>query len=288
MRAKLIQGYYHVCSDGNRVDVLFRNETDFIAAMNRIAVCSLRFKIVILAFVLMHNHFHFVIQADSEEEAIRFINEFKRLTGKHDADLYRIPRSLAHLPVKIIPVTDEDYLKTLIGYVIKNPTKARIAMFYNYPWGTGGLYFREEHQKIRHDGSQSVRTIKKECRTHCHLPKDWIVTGGVILPENYVDIRFVEHLFTSSRAFMFFLSLNKDDEMEQTLGEWNEINLNDSELRAERERLAQEMFGARTLRDLSATDRLKLALQMRRQFLCSKKQIARIVHLPYEVIQQRL
>ena len=32
--------YYHICSDGNFSSVLFRNATDFKAAMNRIAVCA--------------------------------------------------------------------------------------------------------------------------------------------------------------------------------------------------------------------------------------------------------
>ena len=87
---------------------------------------------------------------------------------------------------------------------------------------------------------------------------------------------------------MFFLSLNKDDEMERALGEWNEINLTDTELRAERDRMMKELFGIRTLRELSAPDRLKLARLMRRRFLCSKKQIARIVHLSYDAVLQNL
>ena len=156
-RAKPIQGYYHICSDGNRVDILFKNEKDFIAAMNRVATITLRMKVIILAFVLMDNHFHFVIKTDSEEDAIRFANEFKRLTGKYNADMYGDALSLSRLPVKVIPVPDEDYLKTLVVYVIKNPTKARIEMFYTYPWGTGGLYFRSRHQEKKQKSQDQNR-----------------------------------------------------------------------------------------------------------------------------------
>lgn len=288
IRVKPVQGYYHICSDGNRADVLFGNKEDFVAAMNRVAAITLRMKIVILAFVLMDNHFHFVIKADSEEAAVHFANEFKRLTGMYNASQYGAHLSLSRLPVKVISVSDENYLKTLIAYVIKNPTKARIEMFYTYPWGTGRLYFNGM-QRLKPSFRQTgVRYIKEQCRTHIAIPSDWIVSEGMILPENYVAIDLVERLFKTPRSYMFFLSLNKDDEMERALGEWNEINLTDTELRAERDRMMKELFGIRTLRELSAPDRLKLARLMRRRFLCSKKQIARIVHLSYDAVLQNL
>lgn len=59
---------------------------------------------------------------------------------------------------------------------------------------------------------------------------------------------------------MYFLSLNKDDEIEQDLGQWNELRLTDSELRQERNLFAREKFGAYRLRDLSLPDRIKVAV----------------------------
>ena len=137
----MTKNYYHICSDGNYASVLFYDTVDYKAAMNRIAVLSLRMEITILAFVLMDNHFHFVVACDSDEKCVQFITEFKRLTGKFISDIHHEPASLRGLPVQVIPLKDEDTLRTVIAYVVKNPTKARISMFYNYPWGTGGLYF---------------------------------------------------------------------------------------------------------------------------------------------------
>ena len=254
--------------------------------MNRIAICSLRFKIIILAFVLMHNHFHFVIQADSGEEARLFINEFKRLTGQYLAHQYGLRSSLVRLSIKIIPVPDEAYLKTLIAYVVKNPTQARLDMFFTYPWGTGRLYFCEDIRP--QNQTHGARFVREIIHTHETLPAHWIVSDDLILPENYVAVDQVEKLFKSTRSYMYFLSLNKDEELEREFGEWNEINLSDTELRAERSRITKEMFGSSSLREVSAPDRLIIAKMLRRKYLCSKKQIARIVHLPYEVVLQKL
>ena len=287
-----VNGYYHICSDGNYSSALFRNTDDFKAAMNRIAVCTLRSRIVILAFVLMDNHFHFVVHCESEEICLKFINEFKRLTGKYNHDVYGEYSTLKRLPVKVIPVQDADYLKNLIGYVIKNPTKARMDMFYDYPWGTGGLYFRREANPGR---EESVRVsdlcddaVRKTCRTRFKLPPEWRIDNGIILPENYVDTESVLKLFKTTRAFLTFVSANKDGEIDRDMGEWSEINMTDSELRAERILLSRKMFGTANLGKISAPERLRLARDLRRTFLCSKKQLARIVHLPYQELENKL
>lgn len=284
------KSYFHICSDGNRVDALFKNASDFKAAMNRTAVCALRFHVLILAFVLMDNHFHFVVLA-TEDNCIRFINEFKRLTGKYMADTYGEVSLLLRLPVKIIPVTEEEYLKTLIAYVVKNPTKARLDMFYLYPWGSGSLYFRDNAQDCRavsylkELGSRKIRLL---CQTRQKLPGDWILSDGMILPDNYVAIGGVERLFRTTRSYMHFLSRNADAEMEKPLEEWNAINLSDTELRAERRRLSQNYFGGKSLQQMSVPERLKMARLLRNKYLCSRKQLARIVQLSNETVLQNL
>lgn len=110
----------------------------------------------------------------------------------------------------------------------------------------------------------------------------------MILPENYVDVQAVEKLFGTPRSYMFFLSLNKDDEIERDMGEWSELRMNDSELRVERDRIVQEIFGKNAVRTLTVPERLRLAVALRRKFVCSKKQLSRIVHLPYEELIKKL
>lgn len=258
--------------------------------MNRVAVCALRLGVTILAFVLMDNHFHFIILAPDEDAAYRFANEFKRLTGLYMTNKYHRPNSLIKLPVKVLLISDEDALKTQICYVLKNPTKARIGMFYAYPWGTGSLYFRQGQwmkpaRRVDSFTGEAVRTI---CQTRVSIPGQWLIRDGILIPENYVPIEMVENLFRSTRSFMYFLSLNKDDEIEQDMGEWNELRLNDSELRQERDLYAREKLGKSRLRDLSIPDRVKAARFLRHKYLCSKKQLARVVQLPLETLEKAL
>lgn len=282
--------YFHICSDGNYSSVLFNDQDDFKAAMNRIAVCTLRIPVSILAFVLMDNHFHFVIRS-SEDDAIKFANEFKRLTGTWFSRKKIHPSGLIHLPVKVIHIEDSNYLKAVLCYVIKNPIKARLGMFYDYPWGSGSLYFRTQKrlpEGVLPAGTYTKRGIRELCRTRTNIPDDWLISDGLILPENYVSVSEAEQLLRTYRAYMYFLSLNKDDAIDGDMGEWNELQLTDSELRVERNIFIKQRFAQANITKLNAEQRLLTARHLRRKYLCSKGQIARIVLLPYETVCKHL
>lgn len=285
-------GFYHICSDGNSSAVLFRNESDFKAAMNRLAICTLHRPVEIYAFVLMGNHFHIVGRFASEDDGFAYAIEFKRLTGKYITDVYQEKASLCRLPVKVLPIHDADYLRTVIAYVVKNPTKARMEMFYDYPWGSGSLYFSSRCKvpdlgtvKLADLGAKPRRQL---CRSRRDLPDGWLFKDGIILPQNYVAAAAVEQLYRTTKSYMYYLSMNKDEEIERDYGDWNALQLPDAELRIARMVLSREMFGTDNIRDLSAPDRLRLARRLQRKYLCSKKQIARIVMLPYEYLMKAL
>ena len=285
--------YYHICSDGNSASVIFHNPDDFKAAMNRLAILAHKYHVIILAFVLMDNHIHIIARAVSKDVCTMFAQEFKRLTGKYCAHRYGTEGALRRLPVQVLPIVDDDDLKTKICYVLKNPTKARMSMFYNYPWGTGNLYFRNE------DGSSfpekgirvkdlGVNQLRSVCQTRQQIPAEWILVDGLILPENYIPVADVEAMYKTPRSYMYFLSLNKDDEIEQETFNGDNIRLTDTELRQARNSLAKQLFGTAKLLDLSIPQRLRLARCLRSKYLCSKKQIARIVRLPMETVSSNL
>ena len=282
-------GYYHICSDGNHAFALFLSEKDFKAAMNAVAVCAFITGIRILAFVLMDNHFHFAVKAANEEQCRRFIFELKRMIGIRLAKDPERSGVMRRLPIKIITVDSDDYLKALVCYIIKNPTKARKGMFYSYPWGSGGLYFNQgKRSRGTRVGECGRRNLIKIAGTHCRLPVDWLIADGLILPENYVCTDMVEQLFRSTRSFMFFLSKSMDEDMEKDYNEWNDIGLDDTEMRRERDRVAKKMFGTTRLRDLAGPDRIILAKQLRRQFFCTPKQLSRVVQVPLKEIEQKV
>ncbi len=252
--------------------------------MNRVAVCACKTGVIIVAFVLMDNHFHFELYSETYERCAKFIKEFTRLSGMYNTSKYGEKNTFEGLQVQILPVIGEEYLLTLLCYIIKNPTKARIAMFYKYPWSTGSLYFNETPNiaGVRTIGSMGRVEVRNLLQTRTNLPPEWRILDGVILPENYVPVQQIEQMIKTPRAFMYFLSLNKDDAIESELGSWHDMCLTDRELREIREELLMDLFNTGRLKDLSAPQRLTLARKIRGKYHCSVKQIARIVQLPFE------
>ena len=68
--------YYHVYTKGLDSDIIFRDDEDYIAGMNIVAITHFKGSVKILAFVLMSNHFHFVIYGN-RVSVIQFINIYK-------------------------------------------------------------------------------------------------------------------------------------------------------------------------------------------------------------------
>ena len=137
-----VRDCWHLSTDGNAVDSMFYDEMDFIDGMNRIQIVSSQFDVIILAFVLMDTHVHFIIYG-KYDESNHFIHEYLRRTSMYLEKRYCQTKKLKNVPVSCQRITDDRYLKTAICYVIKNPTAAGLQYTpYEYPWSSGALYFR--------------------------------------------------------------------------------------------------------------------------------------------------
>ena len=56
--------YYHICTEGSKDSIIFRDDEDYIAAMNYIAISCVERPMNLLAFSVMSNHLHFILQSD--------------------------------------------------------------------------------------------------------------------------------------------------------------------------------------------------------------------------------
>lgn len=79
-RDKVVKRCWHFSTDGNSIDYFFKNEADFVAGMNRIILAVNHYDVVILSFVLMDTHVHFVLWGEYDE-CNRFIHEYVRRTS---------------------------------------------------------------------------------------------------------------------------------------------------------------------------------------------------------------
>ena len=137
-----VRNCWHFSTDGAYAEVLFRDRTDFVDAMNRIYLLIRKYPIVILAFCLMDNHIHLILYGPFEE-CNRFVHELVRQISSAIARRHGLRHELRTLPIHYQTIDDDFYLKKAICYVHKNPTAANLPYQpHDYPWSSGGLFFR--------------------------------------------------------------------------------------------------------------------------------------------------
>lgn len=276
---------YHLYSDGFRTECLFQDIKAFVAGMNIAALCFLKSHVMILAFCLMDNHVHFVLSG-TYDECVAFRNRFMHRYSIWFSNRYASER-LSAVDFDIKPITDERYLLTSIAYVLRNSISSGYRFCVeDYLWSSGGLYFRmpEKLQSIvsgwKRVADLSSREKRRCLQTMDELPSEWLITPeGFIWPGNYVDYRYVEHVYRTPKSFAFFMGQTKEDEVNRSLGIYSSVFLPDLELREKAVARSLELFGLSNLRNLDVQKRILLGKDLRKEFKCSSKQIARIIHL---------
>ena len=128
-----VRNCWHFYSYGDSVDVIFHDEADFRAGMNRINSVLQGYDIKILAFVLMDTHFHFVLYGEFDS-CNQFVHEYVRRTSMYLTRRYSDRKTLKGLQISHQVIEDDRYLITAICYVIKHRKTlgVRIVHFYQF------------------------------------------------------------------------------------------------------------------------------------------------------------
>lgn len=281
----------HYCTDGNSLDVMFYDEQDFIDGMNRIYSVFMKYNVVILAFVLMDTHVHFVLYGD-ERETGGFVHEYLRRTSIRIARRHGCNKILKNIPVTCQLIDNDYYLKTAICYVIKNPTVAGLQVTpYDYPWSSGSLYFRKRNcwtSPMWGEGlfgseilNMSLRRARKEFRMRFPKKTEVASSGGMIFPGEYVAFEMVGRIFRTCRIFNYFMGMSREEDLNPLSVTASRLSIPIAEMRQLRRELGMELFGKSSLRTMSTSQRLKLARTLRSRYNCSAKQAARVCGLVY-------
>ena len=303
-----VRNCYHGFSEGSRAEVLFSSNAAFAQALNKLAILVYEWDVILLAYCLMDNHFHLVLYG-KDDICERFVKEYARRLG------IAFSSSSQEIRASLKPLTDDVYLKTAICYVLRNPVIARLPYLpTNYPYSSGFLLFAGKEngnlwaspgwKRLAVDGHGSFvhasdnGSLGGVCRyddlsyrakrdltgSHKPVPGEWLVAGGFVFPGHYVNYDLCERLFGTSRGFQYYMSSCREADFEQSQGSLERLSIPDQEMRVHRDELIHAMFGKFGVRYLTAQERGLLAKKIRREYVCSVKQIARLVHLDVEQV----
>lgn len=144
-RQRAESGTYHVLLRGVNKDAVFLEDEDRAWFLRSLLLTKEASGCVVLAYCLMTNHVHLVVQTPVEPISevmkrlgVRYVGWFNRKYGRV-GHLYQ--NRFASLPVE-----DDAYLVTLLRYVWNNPVKAGLVVrAEDYPWSSRSPLRRDGH-----------------------------------------------------------------------------------------------------------------------------------------------
>lgn len=287
-----IRRCWHFFTSGESVDVLFANDEDYRCGMNRILSVVNRYEVMILAFVLMDTHVHFVLYGNLDE-CNKFVHEYIRLTSMYKSAKRQGRKSLEKIEISHQPIEDDRYLKTVICYVVKNPIVAGLPFnAYDYPWSSGALYFRRRDlwtsprwlQEVE-DIAFSSRKMQREVCTHHKMGDSLPMIDTMVFPGAYTAVDVVEKVFRTHRAYNYFMTISKSSDVEERAGAIAHLTIPISELREYRRQICLELYGKDSLRDMDTSMRLRVARELRARYCCSARHVAKACGLSGEQLQ---
>lgn len=286
--------YYHLFANGDDAKNFITSEAEFKQAFNRFAICSIATGVRVVSCSVEDSHPHALLYG-CYENCYRFKELYQDLSTRSIVQNRGMLDGVC-LHCEIDEVGDEQYLMNVAAYTIVQATKdGKPVMPYDYRFGTGALYFRNKYAVlpwlVNDDGkvcepiaiaSLTVREKRKLYPSSVTLPGDWLVCNGFILPTNYIDITRFESIYRTHNCYRVFLCAPKtrDDVIRQRMQFVRGVVVEDLEARRLCESVCLEMFGQRTTRCLSITQRMELATSLRRKYSLAYRQLSFLTRIP--------
>lgn len=281
--------FFHLYTEPLKDDLLFRNEEELNEGLNMLAIAVTETRCDLLAFALMHNHLHLIIEG-RQADALECYSKFQSRLAVYLRKERR--QNLAYASkVKITPIESLKQLRDEVAYVIRNPFAARTNVnLFAYKWCSGYLYFNDLLSWLP-CGKPACEMSIDQRRAFKHS-RDAVIDNkirvfdGVALPSSFVDYKRTMSFFENARQFLQCVMKNVESQVEiaKRLGE--EVVLDDTELWGVARRICREQFKFERPRDLPAEEQVKLIRTIKFDYGASNQQIARCLGVQLAMVNQ--
>jgi putative transposase len=116
--------YYHIYNRGVNRQPVFRCADNYEFLLYRVKQYAVQWQIVVIAYCLMPNHYHFVLLQAGEHAISHFVQSLFNSYTKAFNSMYDRKGTLFEGPFRAAHVTDDVYLLHLCRYVHLNPLEA--------------------------------------------------------------------------------------------------------------------------------------------------------------------
>lgn len=283
------QDYWHLCTPGMNVPIIFTCREDFEYGMCLMAMCACLFQdISVYTFVLMNTHIHVILSGD-ESRCKELFEVFSRRLRRYLSECGR-GIDMSGFKPQLIPITDLQMLRNEIVYVNRNGYVSNSNYSpYSYPWGAGMYFFNPLAGKLpcMNFEKLTIRRRRELCRTKdIDVCKGMSVHENIILPISFCKIREAESMYRDAAHYFSSLTRNHEafSEIAKRLGDTS--FLPDSEMYQAIASICNKKYGIRKPSLLAPAAKMETARMMHYEYHASNRQIRSILNMDMAVIEE--
>lgn len=281
--------YWHVYTDGTKMQNIFCNEEEFKIGMWGLAVALHLCKSVrIITFELMGNHIHLIL-AGQNEDCIAFFEVFASRLKRAFSKSGRII-DWSYFKMDILPIEDIQSLRNEIIYVNRNAFVANPSYTPDsYPWGGGCAYFNPwlKYVKTSPLGNLKINIQRSMLHTRDVTPFSQLPeVGGIPFIPAFCDIELGESIFRDARSYFNSLTRNAEAFSQIASRLKDTIFLTDEELYSVICSHISKEYSVKTPVQLSAQQKIDTARHMHFDYNASNQQLRRMLRMDLSVLEE--
>ena len=276
--------FSHISSEGLE-GIVFRDDKDRYAALVYMAAAANESNTVILAYALMSNHVHFILQGDNPMHFYeRFILRMNQYLSRHGHGNKLLPSRPS-----ITPLMDRFQFLDAVAYVVRNQYVVdQTVTPYSELCTSGYLYFNSLFHQVSAmlpyepvEGLSARKLMQLTFTKDQSIPLSGLkLLNGIPCPHSFVNYKLVEELFGTARLFTIRVFKSVEAQMETALLLGETPFLPDEELSREIWKYCKEKWNVKSVLQLTREQKYELAKHMKYNYHASNGQIVRISSLP--------
>ena len=281
--------YWHVYTDGTKMQNIFCNEEDFKIGMWCLAVALHLCKSVrAITFELMANHIHLILAGQKQD----CIMCFEIFTSRLKQAFSKTGRIIdwSNFKMDILPIEDIQALRNEIIYVNRNAFVANPSYTPDsYPWGGGCAYFNPWLKYVQTSplGNLKINIQRRMLHTRNVAPFSQLPeVGGIPFITAFCDIELGENMFRDARSYFNSLTRNAEAFSQIASRLKDTIFLTDEELYSVLCSYISKEYSVKTPTLLSAQQKIDTARHMHFGYNASNQQLRRMLRMDLSILEE--
>lgn len=281
--------YWHLYTDGTRMQDIFCCEEDFATGMWTLAGAAHQQKDVrILTFQLMNNHLHQIFAGRKEDG----IEMFRIFEARLRRSLVKTGRAIdwSRFKMDILPIEDLKALRNEIIYVNRNAFVANASYTPDsYPWGGGCTYFNAWTDRLHTSrlGDLKVATQREllHLRDIAPFSELRVIDMMPFIPA-FCDIQLGESMFRDARSYFNSLTRNAEAFSQIAALLKDSVFLTDEELFAVMSAYINKEYSVKSAAMLNGEQKISIARHLHFNYNASNQQLRRLLRLDLAILEE--